>query len=134
MLPVPQQRFITIRNDTGADLAATDIVGLNEPVILPEDDLDAFKDDVTIAAIAPSISSHLSRFAVMVEPVESGQPGSAAIAGVVAVMVKCLCSIHQYARIASGVSYGLVSDFGGYPLVWIDGEDSDAEPKDGDHR
>jgi hypothetical protein len=76
---------VLLRNDSAADRQRFDILGLGDPVILPDAGSGAeqqFKNAVALRGVAPAASSHKGRFAVLAEPLTIGAIGKAIVSGV----------------------------------------------------
>ncbi len=78
----PQATIIRVRNDSGADRDRFDVLGLQGPVITPEDNLLSFLSQVCLSGITPDAADHTGRFVVLQEPIPAGFIGRAAVAGV----------------------------------------------------
>ena len=57
-----------VRNDSGADRARFEILGVDSVVVSPVDNLDAFKNTVVLTGVTPQQPTHLGRFVVLAEP------------------------------------------------------------------
>jgi hypothetical protein len=80
-----QSGIVKVKNASGSDQARFAVLGLTTPLILPADNLDEFKRQVTFQGVVPVPNQHAGRFAVLLEPLPAGQIGLAVIAGVVPV-------------------------------------------------
>lgn len=80
--------IIRVRNGTaglgpGTDFDRFDIVGLSEPIFLPEESEPSFINETGFKAVIPQDPTHVGRFAVLLEPLAIGRIGRAVIAGMV---------------------------------------------------
>jgi hypothetical protein len=83
-----QSGIVKLRNASGADQGRFAVLGLTEPIILPADNLDEFKRQVTFQSIVPVKNVHNGKFGVLLEPIAAGKIGLAVIAGVVPVRLQ----------------------------------------------
>ena len=74
--------IIIVRNDSGANRARFDVLGIDSPIFSPDDNLDTFKGRVALCGITPAVADHLGRFVVLLEPIKNGQLGAAQVSGV----------------------------------------------------
>ncbi len=77
-----QSGVIKVKNASGSDQAHFAVLGLTTPIILPGDNLDEFKRQVTFQGVVPVQNDHVGRFAVLLEPIAADKIGLAVIAGV----------------------------------------------------
>jgi hypothetical protein len=120
--PLVNQRDITIArvvNNTGGLLYGGSILGIDGPVFTYEDNPNEFAFDPSFIGVLPAVSDHLDKFCILLEPLVDGELGPAAICGFVPVLVKKIRDFHTYARIDEGQTLAMVSDVGGYPILWI---------------
>ena len=82
--PAPQQQagVVFVRNDSGAARERFEVLGLDAPIVTPADNLDEFKRQVTFVGVTPAAGTHDRHFAVLQEPVESGDIARAVVSGV----------------------------------------------------
>ncbi|MCS6977253.1 MAG: hypothetical protein NZM31_09645, partial [Gemmatales bacterium] len=78
-----QSGIVKVKNASGADQGRFAILGLTEPIVVPPDNLDEFKRQVTFEGIIPNRKFHPGKFAVLLEPIAAGKIGLAVVAGVV---------------------------------------------------
>ena len=81
--------IVSIRNDSNAARSRFDVLGINEVITLPTDDLDAFKSQPYVVGVTPLVPDHVGKFAILLEPVELSGVARAAIGG--------LCVANVYA-------------------------------------
>jgi hypothetical protein len=80
-----QADIVYIRNDSDDDVAQYEILGLDEPLILPVDNLAEFQRQVAFKGVSPLVADHRGRYGIILEPIGAGEIGKAVIAGVVPV-------------------------------------------------
>lgn len=106
-----------VQNDTGFPLSAFDIVGIGDAVSPYITDTDAhlalFKRNILISGQIPAYATHRGKYAVVLDPVASGQTVDAVIVGVVPVQVDISDASHGYAEIKEAVTTELQSDLYG---------------------
>ncbi|MFA9478504.1 hypothetical protein ACERK3_09370 [Phycisphaerales bacterium AB-hyl4] len=78
---------VLVRNQTGEDLPRFAVVGIEAPIIDPEELADAFAEQIAMVGLAPDEEDHVGRFAVLQEPAVDGGIAQAVVAGVTIVRV-----------------------------------------------
>ena len=78
--------IVLVRNDSGADVDQHGVLGIDGPLITPDDNLDEFKRRVVISGVTPAVA-HVFCFVVLLEPLPAGAVGLAIISGVCTVQV-----------------------------------------------
>ncbi len=108
----PERRVpdvVLVRNDSGADVDRYGILGIDGPIITPTDNLDEFKNRVTLKGVLPT-SAHADAFVVLLEPLADGVIGEAIISGVCQVQIDvasaadttCGADVDDTAKLKSG--------------------------------
>ncbi|MEX0744238.1 MAG: hypothetical protein WD118_01440 [Phycisphaeraceae bacterium] len=77
----PDTTVVTIRNTTGGDLDRFAVVGLDGPLISPDDNEAEFQTQPRFTGVTPTLD-HVGRFAVLLEPAAANALARAAVAGV----------------------------------------------------
>lgn len=112
-----QGDILPVKNNTGADRARFDVVGLETPIFTPSQNQDLFASRPGMTGVSPTLANHLGRFAVYLRPVPQGKLGPALVSGVVSCKVKIEAtgsnplsgqSWYDYADIEDGVMTRLV--------------------------
>lgn len=75
-------RFVRVMNSGDEPVPRFGVIGLDEPVILPGDSEDNFKNQLVLKGALPEYESHFGRFAIVQEPLEPGKIGRAIVSGV----------------------------------------------------
>jgi len=115
-----QTGITPVRNDSGADRARFDVLGISGPVITPTANADAFKERVALKGIVPT-AAHTGRFVVLLEPVTNGAIGRGVVAGVTIARVKIASEAHTLAEVLAGDAAKLQSaDTGTATLLWME--------------
>ena len=94
--------IVPVKNTSGADRERFDILGVDAPIFTPADSLDAFKDQVALKGVTPTLGDHESRFVVLLEPVKAGGIGLAGVQGVFPVKVDVQDEDHEFADVDDG--------------------------------
>lgn len=122
-----QSGIIKIRNDSAEDVPQFGILGLKEPLILPDNGLDEFKRRVTLSGVTPT-STHLGKFGVLLEPLAKGAMGNAVVSGVVQIRLSVNADdLKDFAEVVPGDTGLLVAaDEGSATVLWIDEEGAES--------
>lgn len=111
--------LIRVLNDTGSNLEQGQIVGLEEPIFVPEEtSVDAFLREVAFIGVTPT-TSHIGKFAVLMEPAPPDVVVRAWVAGVCMARVNVVDETHTYADVEDGETGALKSSFdGSAQILW----------------
>ena len=109
---------VLIRNDSGADCVAYDVLGLDAPLIAPDDaaGVRGFKQRIMLSGVVPTVE-HVGRFAVLTEPIADGRIGRATIAGAGIAYLRIDEADHQFAEVEAGTTFGLVTTTSGTAAI-----------------
>jgi len=111
--------IVLVRNDSGADRARFDVLGIDSPLFAPADAPDTFKNAVILAGVTPTATDHTGKFVVLLEPVASGAIARAVLAGVTAARVNVTDSGNQYADVEDGQCGELLGGLSGTAqILW----------------
>ncbi len=77
-----QSGIIQVKNCTGSNLERFCVVGLDDPIFLPDENEDSFKNRVAFDGVTPTEDDHTGKFAILLEPLNSGSIGQACVDGV----------------------------------------------------
>lgn len=115
-----QADIIKVLNDSGQDLQARSVLGLEEPLFSPGDNLDSFLRDVTFRAVTPT-ASHAGKFCVLLDPAVNGAVARAYVDGLTHVKVMLDDPGDECADVADGETAYLATGAGGSAsLIWFD--------------
>ncbi len=100
---------VLVRNDSGADVGRFGVLGIDGPIITPTDNLDEFKNRVTLKGVLPT-AAHADAFVVLLEPLTTNMVGEAIISGVCQVQIDvvsaadttCGADVDDTAKLKSG--------------------------------
>jgi hypothetical protein len=110
---------VYIRNDSGADRARYEVLGVSGRLFPIEGTDGSFRDATAVTGVVPTESSHKGRFVILVEPITAGRVGRALAVGVCPVMLSISDPTHLYADVADGSPAGLVSgESGAAAILW----------------
>jgi hypothetical protein len=124
-----QADIVLIRNDSGADRARCEVLGIAGPIVKPGDNTDVFKERVALKGVSPG-AEHVGRFAILLEPLVASAVGRACVAGVCVVKVKMNDEAHTFAEVKSGQTTMLDSAASGTAcLLWIQPSDERENPQ-----
>lgn len=76
-----QTGIVKVRNDSGGDRERFDVLGINGPLVRPDENLVEFKNRVTLIGGVPW-DGHRGKFVVLLEPLKAGAIGRAVLSGV----------------------------------------------------
>jgi len=111
-----------VKNNSGVAIARFSVLGVDGPIFLPSDSLDAFKRDVVLTGSTPIAVSHTRKFVIALEPIAAGDVGKACAHGVCITQVQFPdpnVSQPKFADIGDGVTANLVSkERGAAAILW----------------
>jgi len=111
-----------IKNTSGATIQRFGVLGVDGPIFLPSDSLDAFKRDVVLTGSTPVAVSHTHKFVIALEPIAAGDVGRACAQGVCITQVQFPdpnVSQPEFADIGDGVTANLVAkERGAAAILW----------------
>jgi len=93
--------IVLVKNESGEDRDRFDVLGLGEPVILPDaggSSEQTFKNAVALRGEMPDVTLHEGKFAILSEPLAAGAIGRAYLAGVTATRLRLEDSAQEVAR------------------------------------
>lgn len=115
-----------IKNDSGAAAQRFGVLGIDGPIITESADADEYKARTTFKGIIPTLTDHARRFAVLTEPIGSGDVGRGQVAGVCIARVDIEADGDTRAGITPDDSSKLTSGFGPveilHPVAGVTGE------------
>jgi hypothetical protein len=114
--------IVRVRNETGSDLSRFNVVGLDEPIFLPDDSEDAFLREVAFRGVTPATADHRGKFAILLEPAPVDRVVRAYLAGVCPVQVDVVAEGDTRADVDDG-STGVLTTAGGgsAQILWAEG-------------
>jgi len=119
MLPTDwQANQVMIRNDSGYDLVKGSALGIGDPVIGPDDDLEAFKSRIVISGVLPSVEQHSGRFVVLAQPVRQDELGLAYIHGVCPGYINVVDETHRFVDVVASTPILQTQGGHGSEIIW----------------
>ena len=114
-----------VKNNSGVAITRFGVLGVDGPIFLPSDSLDAFKRDVVLTGSTPVAVSHTGKFVVALEPIAAGDIGKACADGVCITQVNFPdpnVSNPCFAEISNGVTTSLFARHrGDAEILWHEG-------------
>jgi len=117
--------IVLAKNQTGEDRRRFDVLGIDEPVILPDGNLDEFKNKVALAGVVPAVDDanprhdHTGKFMILQEPLAKDAVGRAIVAGVTPAQVRVVSDTDRFADIDIGACGALKSvPWGSTRILW----------------
>lgn len=97
---IPESDKVRIRNNSGSDCNAFDVLGIDGSFYDPATQLSDFKQgDPILKGITPTTAAHTGKFAILMEPIADGFIGQACIFGVCQVQINVVSADDQYADV-----------------------------------
>jgi hypothetical protein len=117
-VPLPPDVAL-VRNDSGADQDRFAILGLDAPLIGPDENLLGFQEHLTFSGISPDEDQHAHRFCVLQEPIAAGAIGRAVVAGVTPVQLDVQAADDDLAGVVTDETGSLKTGTeGGARILW----------------
>ena len=110
--------IVRLRNDSGANRARWDILGVSGVVFDPADNLQGFQSEQTLTGVTPDATTHKGKFVILLEPILSGKVGLAVAAGVCPVHVDVSDAGHAFADAASSAANLASGTSGVATILW----------------
>lgn len=134
-----QTGIVKVKNQSGADRERFDILGASAPIILPSENLQEFKNRVTLSGVVPT-TDHLGEFLILLEPLKAGVIGRGIVAGVsLARLLVNPSQLYDFAQVIPGNAHALRNvPAGSARVLWIESSGSSerwavVRLDDGDH-
>jgi len=99
LAPVRELDVIKLKNTSGDDLAAFSVLGLDDPIVEPDDNENEFKFRFAMKGVTPTRATHYRKFAVLLEPAADGAIVPAAVDGLVVARVNVTDAAHTHADV-----------------------------------
>lgn len=129
--PLVETRSLTalrIKNETMDVIPRFGVAGIDDPIILPADSEDGFKNQLAFRASAPAVGTHDEKFVIALEPIGAGRIGLACFAGVCAARVDFGtpgADAGAAAIIDATTSHLIAADSGIAQVLWREGGDGE---------
>lgn len=110
---------VRCRNDSGAIVARWSVLQITGVLETPTGAFTQFERMPGVIGVSPGEPTGNASYVVVLDPIEAGAIGMAAVAGAVQCRVNVRCTGHQYAVPASGVAaYMDTTDSGPFKILW----------------
>jgi hypothetical protein len=93
--------LVPVRNDSGADRARFEVLGISGTVFTPTGDMAAFQNYPVLTGVMPT-AAHAGAFVVLVGPIAAGALGLGLVAGIVPVQINVTRTDHRTAEATNG--------------------------------
>ena len=119
---LPAADVVLVRNDSGVAQDRFDVLGIDEPIILPADNEPEWQRRIALSCVTPAVDTHEGRFVVLLEPLADGAIGRAAAGGVVHARVDVPdLDFMNFAEITDGeTGYLTAGAAGSAVILWIE--------------
>lgn len=112
-------QLVLVKNNSGADRARFNVLGIDEVLFDDGDNLAEFQNHPALVCSTPDTDDHIGRFVVLAEPIRSGKIGRAYIDGICPVKIHINNMAHLYADIIDAQAGYLGSaDHGAAQILW----------------
>lgn len=117
-----QASVVMVKNASDADQERFAVLGVDGPVILPEDNEDEFKRQVALSCVVPTEADHRGKFVILLEPLPVGAIGRACAAGVSIVRLEIVNEDDTQADVLDGDATKLttVTSGGAAQVLWTE--------------
>ena len=116
-----QSGIIKVKNCTGQNRKRFDVLGISDPIFLPRQNENSFKNHVMFDGVVPVGPNHKGKFVILLEPLKAGAIGMACIDGVCPAKISTQSNNLKYADIKNNDASMLAADeSGGAQVLWLD--------------
>ncbi len=128
-----QAGIVTVKNCTGGACERFNVLGIDDPIFLRDENEQSFKNRVMFDGVTPADPDHKGKFVILLEPLSANAIGLACIDGVCPAQVTLpddedSDDPSQYADMSGGDTSALLAGkSGGAQIIWIDPELSAGE-------
>jgi hypothetical protein len=112
-----QTGIIPVKNNSGTDCSRFEVLGIDQPIFTPSDNLLSFQNQIAFVGVTPTEQDHLGRFVVLLEPLRDGMIGQACLSGVCPIRLNVLDEEHDWADIEDGETDSLKTGTGGSAFI-----------------
>jgi hypothetical protein len=107
--PITRPNVVVIRNDSGGNLVAGNVLGISDVCFDYADEPNEFIAETQFAGITPTTASHAGKFAVLTEPIIDGESGQAVVYGICAAQVNIVTSGDKWCDVTNSDATKLTS-------------------------
>lgn len=118
--PGRESQLVLVKNNSGADVGRFGVLGIDGPIIEPDDNTAEFKQRVALKGVSPDRDVHYGRFVITQEPIASGAIGRAVIEGVTVCRLRPdgATASQEYVDVGSSTSYLISGPNGSARVLW----------------
>lgn len=121
LLTFADSGIVLVKNASGNDRERFDVLGIEQPIFLPSDNLLSFTNQLSVVGVTPNENRHVGRSVVLLEPLPSGLIGRGLVSGITPVRLNVLDPAHEWADIEHGECDSLKTDTAGSAFIlWRD--------------
>ncbi len=114
-----QTGIVLVRNDSDEDRDRFEVLGIDGPLLTPDDNLDEFQQRVVLKGKKPNRDDHLGKFVVLLEPVRQNEIGLACVDGVCPAQIDVQDEDQEFADVKDNDATALGSrDDGSAAILW----------------
>jgi hypothetical protein len=114
---------VLVRNDSGGDCGRYFVLGIDEPIITPTDNLDEFRTRVAFSCVRPDAVYHFGKFVILLEPLASGAIGRGLVSGVCPVAISTEDGQVAWADVDDDSTSTLrAAETGSAKILWMESE------------
>ena len=111
--------IVLIKNSSGEDRDRFHILGLDEPLVLPEDNESEFANRVALIGKTPSFVEHRGKYAVLLEALKTDTLGQGMVSGICTARLSVQDEDHSFAEVKDGeCAYLLSRPTGSAQILW----------------
>jgi hypothetical protein len=108
-----------LKNTSGGDRGRFHVLGLNEPIFTPTDNLTTFQNTITFKGITPDANLHWGKWGLLLDPLKANAIGRALLAGLAVVQIDVVETVHAFADILPTYTDKLRSGWiGAAEILW----------------
>lgn len=117
--PAHAATILLVKNSSGSDRDRFDVLGIDDVVYDPTENLAEFKNNPAIDGVTPAAADHTGRFVILLEPVPDGRIGRGLLMGVCPVKIDVQAETNLYADVDDGQTGRLKSgSLGAAAILW----------------
>jgi hypothetical protein len=113
--------LILIQNNSGANRAVGEILGIDNILFTPTQNMNSFLFSPALKGIVPTVAAHTGKFVVCAQPIASGALGQAYIFGVCAAFVNFGNGFERAADVTDSDATKLAAGTGSAQILWNPG-------------
>lgn len=117
-----QADIVLVKNASGSDVSRFGVLGISGVVFTPTDSLPSFQNQVSVAGVTPTTTSHVGKFVIALDPIPNGKIGRAWISGVCQVQVDISNTTHKFCDVRNSDRTKLASSvYGSARILYSEG-------------